>query len=107
VHAAWHAIERYPEGHATLLAALDGLLTPPELVVVRGAPADLPAWQRVLNVGYHPRRLAFAIPSDAELPGLLAERAARGAPVAYVCSGMSCRAPVDSLEALEAAMAGP
>jgi uncharacterized protein len=107
VHAAWHAIERYPEGHATLLAALDGLLTPPELVVVRGAPADLPAWQRVLNAGYHPRRLAFAIPSDADLPGLLAERAARGAPVAYVCTGMTCRAPLESLEELGAALAGP
>jgi uncharacterized protein YyaL (SSP411 family) len=106
VRAAWHSIERYPEGHATLLAALDELLTPPELVVVRGAPDELPAWQRVLNAGYHPHRLAFAIPNDAELPGLLAERAGRGAPVAYVCAGMTCRAPLDSVEALEAALAG-
>ena len=35
VRAALHAIDRYPEGHATLLRALDELVTPPQLVVVR------------------------------------------------------------------------
>ena len=94
VRAALHALQRYPEGHATLLHALDDLLTPPQLVVVRAAASDLPAWQRALHAGYHPHRLTFAIPADAEpLPGLLAERTPRGTGVAYVCEGTSCRAP--------------
>ena len=78
VRAALHALQRYPEGHATLLHALDDLLTPPQLVVVRAADSDLPQWQRVLHAGYHPHRLTFAMPADAEpLPGLLAERTPR------------------------------
>ncbi len=104
VRAALHAIDRYPEGHATLLRALDELVTPPELVVVRGTPAELTAWQRTLDAGYHPHRLAFAIPNDAALPGLLAERAPRTTPVAYVCAGMTCRAPMTSLTDLAAAL---
>jgi hypothetical protein len=31
-----HGIERYPDAHATLLRALDELVVPPKLVVLRG-----------------------------------------------------------------------
>jgi len=95
VRAALHSIGRYPEGHATLLRALDEMLTPPDLVVVRGTPAELAEWRRTLNAGYHPHRLAFCIPNDAPLTGLLAERAPRAAPVAYVCTGTTCREVFD------------
>jgi uncharacterized protein YyaL (SSP411 family) len=104
VRAALHSIERYPEGHGTLLQALDELLTPPQLVVVRAPTSELLEWQRALNQGYHPHRLAFVIPNDADLPGLLADRTPRATPVAYVCTGMTCRAPVTSLPDLEAAL---
>jgi uncharacterized protein YyaL (SSP411 family) len=107
VRAGYHALERYPEGHATLLRALEQLLRPPELVVVRGAPAELAAWQRVLDAGYRPFTLSFAIPADASaLPGLLADRAPRGTGVAYVCEGMTCRAPIDTPDALATALGG-
>ena len=104
IRAALHAIDRYPEGHATLLHALDETLTPPQLVVVRGTTSELDAWQPTLNAGYHPHRFAFAIPNDAVLPGLLAERASRPTPVAYVCEGMTCRAPITSNEELQTAL---
>jgi uncharacterized protein YyaL (SSP411 family) len=39
VRCALHGIERYPEAHATLLRALAWLVTPPKLVVLRGAAA--------------------------------------------------------------------
>jgi uncharacterized protein YyaL (SSP411 family) len=106
VRAALHALERYPEAHATLLAALDALLTPPELIVLRGTAAELTPWQQRLGTAYAPRRLAFAIPNDAVLSGLLAERAPRDAPVAYVCSGMTCRAPIQDFDELEKILRG-
>jgi len=107
VRAAYHGLQRYPEGHATLLHALEQLLRPPQVVVVRAAPAETAAWRRVLHAGYRPFTLSFAIPADApHLPGLLAERAPRGAGVAYVCDGMTCRAPIDTPAALEAALSG-
>src|SRR5690606_38627756 len=105
IRAALHAIERYPEGHATLLLALEEALLPPEIVVVRGTESEIAAWRRVLRGGYTPHRLAFAIPSNANLSGLLAERVTRPGGVAYVCSGMTCRAPIANPEELAAALA--
>ena len=101
VRAAWSGAEGHPEAHATLLAALDAILSPPELVVVRGTPAELARWQPKLTAKHHPRRLAFAIPNDAVLPGLLAERTPRATAVAYVCEGMTCRMPLDLAPGVE------
>ena len=107
VRAALQALERYPEGHSTLLLALEELLSPPQLVVVRGAASELPQWQELVDRGYNPHRLAFCIPNDAtDLSGLLAERTAAETTVAYVCDGMQCRAPVTSLHALAVALTG-
>ncbi len=44
---------------------------------------------------YAPSRLVIAIPDDAAaLPGVLAERVARGTVTAYRCAGLSCSAPI-------------
>jgi uncharacterized protein YyaL (SSP411 family) len=95
VRAALHALERYPEAHATLLRALQQLLVPPTLVVLRGSAEELAPWHRELAARYEPPRLVFAIPNDAQLPGLLAQREPREHAVAYVCEGLTCRAPVE------------
>jgi len=101
VRAALHTLERYPDAHATLLRALHELLTPPKLVVLRGTEDELAPWQRKLASTYEPHRLAIAIPRDARLSGLLAERAPRERAVAYVCEGMTCRAPVELADGIE------
>ena len=95
MRSALHGVERHPDAHATLLRALGQLLTPPKLVVLRGTPDELAPWRRQLGRTYEPNRLAFAIPNDAVLPGLLAAREPREHAVAYVCEGMTCRAPVE------------
>jgi hypothetical protein len=95
VRAALHALHGYPDAHATLLGALDELLEPPKLVVLRGTPDELAPWRAKLASTHEPHRLAFAIPNDANLGGLLAQRAPRERAVAYVCEGMTCRAPVE------------
>ena len=95
VRAALHMLESYPDAHATLLRALEELIEPPKLVVLRGTPEALAPWQRKLASTYEPHRLAVAIPNDAKLSGLLAQRVPRGRAVAYVCEGMTCRAPVE------------
>jgi uncharacterized protein len=101
VRAGLHMLERYPDAHATLLRALEELLAPPKLVVLRGTPEELVPWRRQLASTYEPHRLAFAIPSDAKLHGLLAERAPRDRAVGYVCEGMTCRAPVELTDGVE------
>ena len=101
VRAALAGAERHPEAYATLLAALDALLAPPTLVVVRGTPAELARWRAQIAKADRPQRLAFAIPNDAVLPGLLAQRAPHAKAVAYVCEGMTCRAPLELGEGVE------
>jgi uncharacterized protein len=101
LRAAWPALEKHPLSHATLVSALEELLQPPQIVILRGEPAAIEGWQRELAQIYAPRRLVLAIPSDASgLPAALADKPARGVAVAYVCSGSTCSAPVASLEEL-------
>ena len=71
------------------------------VVVLRGTAAELAPWPERLGRTYEPHRLAFAIPNDAALPGLLAAREPRERAVAYVCEGMTCRAPLELRDGVE------
>jgi uncharacterized protein len=105
LRAAWQALSRYPQSHVSLITALDELLNPPEIVIVRGEPAAIEGWRRELARSYAPRRLVLAIPADTlDLPAALADKAPRGAAVAYVCRGSVCSAPIESLSALSDAL---
>jgi uncharacterized protein YyaL (SSP411 family) len=42
--------------------------------------------------------MIFAIPKDAELPPALAAKRANAATVAYLCTGMTCSAPLADLQ---------
>jgi uncharacterized protein YyaL (SSP411 family) len=107
LRAAWVMLEKYPMGHVSLVTALEELLHPPEIVIVRGEPQAIEAWRRELARSYAPRRILLAIPADtAGLPAALADKAPRGAAVAYVCRGSTCSAPVESLEALAGQLRG-
>ena len=101
IRASWADLPRYPQAHATLLTALEELLHPPQIVIIRGDQAAIGEWQRGLAALYAPRRLVLAIPADAPgLPAALADKPAHGSAVAYVCRGSVCSAPLDSLGAL-------
>jgi uncharacterized protein YyaL (SSP411 family) len=101
LRAAWPALLTHPHAHTSLLTALEELLHPPEVVIIRGEPAPIEAWRAELAKLYAPRRLVLAIPADAaDLPPALADKAPRGDAVAYLCRGSSCSAPLNSLEAL-------
>jgi uncharacterized protein len=105
LRAAWPALEKWPQAHMSLLAALEELLTPPEIVILRGEARTIEGWRSELARVYAPHRLLFAIPADtADLPPALADKTARAAPVAYLCRGSTCSAPLDSLGALTEAL---
>jgi uncharacterized protein len=110
LRAAWPALQKYPQAHVSLLGALEELLSPPESVILRGEGRTIEGWQRELARLYAPHRLVLAIPSGTEdLPAALAEKTSRAAPVAYLCRGSVCSAPLDSLSGLVEALraAGP
>ena len=99
---AWEGISNAPHAFSTLLLALEEYVHPVQTIVVRGDTEHLPEWQRRCLQAYAPRRMAFAIPASASLPGLLAERKPKDNTVAYVCAGHICGPPIDSLSELSA-----
>ena len=105
VRAGWSSIARIPHAHTAMLLAVEEFIYPPQTTVLRAEPEDLSGWKERCRRHYAPRRAVFSIPSGApDLPGLLAERRPAAGPVAYVCRGHHCEAPIMSMEALDEAM---
>ena len=106
LRSAWQAMDEYPHGHVTLLSALEEFLNPPEIIVIRGAAAEIERWRDSAARLYAPSRLLFAIDEkQKDLPGLIAERApVPGETVAYRCVGTHCELPVTTWEALAASL---
>lgn len=99
---AWPDIQRLPYAHISLLMAAEEMLYPPQNIILRGEPQAMQAWQQRCNEAYAPRRLVFAIPGDAQqLPPALAEKIAAETPIAYICSGHTCAAPITELSELD------
>jgi uncharacterized protein YyaL (SSP411 family) len=101
LRAAWAAVLKYPESHASMLLALEEYLQPPQIVILRGEAGAISPWQQQLNAEFSPRRWILAVPADASgLPEAIASKRAAAAPLAYVCRGTQCTAPIASLQAL-------
>jgi uncharacterized protein YyaL (SSP411 family) len=107
LRSARAAIERYPQGHGTLLMALEEIADPPLILVLRGSPEDLELWRSEIDKLYDPHRMIVAVPADAhDLPPALAGKQAQDGTVAYLCRGMTCSAPVTSLGQLVRSLRG-
>ncbi len=101
LRASWMMLEKYPNGHASMLQALEETLNPPEIIILRGVNKTLREWQQELAKVYAPHRLVIAIPSDAtDLPPAFADKKPVGDIVAYVCKGSVCSAPLSDFSAL-------
>jgi uncharacterized protein len=101
LRAAWAAVRKYPDAHASMLFALEDYLHPPQIVILRGDAAAIGPWQRELNAVFAPRRWILAVPADATgLPDAIATKPAAAGPIAYVCRGTQCTAPISSLAEL-------
>src|SRR5579859_3920137 len=105
LRAAFPSLQQYPGSHAAMLLALEDMLAPPAMVVLRGNAEALADWREELLNQYDPRRLVLAIPSDSRgLTGLLARCLVRGEACAYVCHGTTCSLPVTSIAGLAMAL---
>jgi uncharacterized protein len=92
-----------------LLQALEEMLEPPEIVILRGPEAVIEPWRRELATQYAPKRLVLAVPSggaaetrEADLPAAFTSKPALSGGAAYLCRGSQCSAPLTSLSALTA-----
>jgi uncharacterized protein YyaL (SSP411 family) len=98
LRAAWAGIQEYPQAHMSLVNALEDFLSSMQILVVRGEALSAAHWASTLSALYAPTRMIFAIPTDAELPAALAAKRPSDTTVAYLCSGMTCSAPLANLE---------
>lgn len=105
-------MQHHPAGFATLCMALDEILQPPHILILRGEAAALADWQKALHAGqqqtqnqsYAPHRLTLCLPTNtADLPTTLNKPApAAGNVNAWLCQGVNCLPAFTSLPALQA-----
>jgi uncharacterized protein YyaL (SSP411 family) len=96
--AAWRGMNEHPRSHMGLVNALDDFLESTQIVLIRGPTARATQWARELGALYAPTRMIFAIPEDTSaLPPALAAKRAGAVTTAYVCTGMTCSAPLTEL----------
>ena len=102
VRLFYPAMLRQPGGYATLCIALEEVLEPTRLNVLRGPRDALRAWQQTLARKYLPDAMMFALDSTQfDLPGVL-NKPAGDTVNAYLCRGVTCLAPIADVEALAA-----
>jgi uncharacterized protein len=107
LRAAWPMLRDYPQAHMSLVNALEDFLAATQILIVRGDTAPARHWAAELGARYAPQRMIFAIPRDAaDLPPALAAKSAAPGTVAYLCTGMTCSAPLGDLQAIAREMLG-
>ena len=99
--AALPMLLQYPLGHMSLLNALEDFLAPPQILIIRGNALEAQRWLRELGAVYAPTRMIFAIPDDEfSLPRVLADKSAGPDTQGYLCTAMTCSAPIANLSEL-------
>ncbi|NJD34259.1 MAG: thioredoxin domain-containing protein [Betaproteobacteria bacterium] len=87
-----------PAGFSSLLRVLEEVLTPPDMIILRGPANEMANWCRAL--GADPRRLVLALPNGiAGLPATLAKPESDHVN-AWVCRGVICLSPMSNLDDL-------
>jgi uncharacterized protein len=104
LRAAWPGIQEYPQAHMSLVNALEDFLASMQILVIRGDAASATQWAGDLGALYAPTRMVFGIPNEAELPPTLASKSPSRTTVAYLCTGMTCSAPMTSLPEISRAL---
>jgi uncharacterized protein len=104
--SGWHGVRDYPQAHMSLIGALEDFLAPMQILIVRGEAGSARDWAREFGALYAPTRMIFAVPSDAAgLPPALAAKPALDGTAAYLCTGMSCSAPLRDVKQIAGELA--
>lgn len=91
-------LAQHPQAHMSMVNSLEDFLASTQILIIRGSLEEAREWSRELGKLYAPTRMIVAIPADASgLPPPLADKRAASATVAYLCTGMTCSAPLASL----------
>ena len=103
IEYASQQIVNSPMAHGSLLACIEDIQSPPEIIIIRGPEKDTLEWKQLAQSNYSPRRMVFSIPSDTpDLPEALASKFNYEYKTqAFICQGTSCLAPIEDIKELE------
>ena len=96
--------ERYPAGHCSMLTLASRHRESQQQIILHGPESS--EWIAAARAGYAPNRRVFSITFDESLKTLpaylprMVSADTRERVTAYVCSGMSCSAPINELSEL-------
>ncbi len=109
INNAGQQINNNPMAYGSLLRCYEELIEPPTIIIIRGIQPTIESWQRTCQKQYQPDCMVFSIPDDAQnLPESLAiKNSAAGATRAFLCHGLECQAPIESLENLTQVLKDP
>ena len=94
----WPQMNESPSAFCSLLMALEEILTPPEIVILRGPAPAMADWQA--RLGASPQRMVLALPNGMPgLPPTLAKPESAGVN-AWVCRGTQCLPPLATWDTL-------
>jgi uncharacterized protein YyaL (SSP411 family) len=100
IQASWPILSKYPSEQCSSLLALEYLLDPPQIVIIRGSVPEMNTWETFCKKQLN--TLVFAIPnSEHNLPGLLAAHKGTDKTCAYLCKGTQCLAEIQDFEELQ------
>ncbi len=99
-------LERQPSACVSLATGLEEHLTPPQIVILRGAPGTITEWHRTLSQRCRPASLILGIGTDAGvLPAVLDKPVADSSVSAWVCRGVTCLPAISDRDELERVLA--
>ena len=98
LRCAWSGMQDYPQAHMSLVNALEDYLSSMQILIIRGEASSAARWAGALGKLYAPTRMIFAIPNEALLPPALEAKRPGETTLAYLCSGMTCSAPLANLD---------
>lgn len=101
IHLFYPMIARQPSATCSFLVAIDEVMTPPTIVILRGYEPDLSRWQHKIQCHF-PQLFVIALsPELIDLPLSLS----KGLPIdttvnAWVCQGVNCLPAISNLQEL-------
>jgi uncharacterized protein len=97
------SMREHPSGYGMLLIALEEQLEPPATAILRGDARALAPWSEAMAREYLPGTMLLAIAQGTSgLPPVL-DKPVSAAVNAWLCRGVTCLPPIDSVEALRKA----
>ena len=101
LHLFYPMIAHQPSASCTFLTAIDEIITPPQIVILRGWEPDLSSWRRQLQDRF-PQ--LFVITLSSELiglpPSLNRALPTDGTVSAWVCQGVNCLPEISDIQEL-------